>query len=234
MHHIMTLLVHCNNSCSTLLYSLITGCCRVGGFAGRETWRNTVGEDNSGWHLPPHVSFWTPRPRNSPGGWTEHRVLLIKCRLVAANGPHRSNQRVLADARDAREIVLASSSVQTPVVGMEILFPWTVTFDDNATLHLASKTPRDRMLWTSAIQKLSGATLRGDDGDFHNPAESRRLGTDYEGSDMGLAKVAGSLASHAAIEYTDGSHFAGGFKQNDWSVHVRMRLNRFPKIARRF
>jgi len=51
---------------------------------------------------------------------------------------------------------------------------------------------------------------------------------------MGLANVAGPLASHAAIKYTDGSHFAGSLKQNEWSVQVRLRLNRAPKIARRF
>ncbi len=202
---------------------LAASCCAV--YAGRETWRNVVGEDST-WRLPPHICFWTRKGPHSSvgqsasGSWSERRVLLIKCRLVAASGSQSSMQRVLADARDVREIVLASSSVQTPVGGMEVLFPWTVIFDNNVALRLASKTPRDRMLWTSALQKLSGAALRGDDGDLGNPAESRRLGTDYDGSDMGLAGDSGPLASHAAFVYMDGSHFAGGYTKNDWSGRV--------------
>ena len=207
---------------------LAAPCCAL--HAGRETWRDVVGED-SAWRLPPHICFWTRTGPHSAGesasgSWNERRVLLVKCRLVAASGSHSSMQRVLADARDVREIVLASSSVPTPVGGMEVLFPWTVIFDNNVALRLASKTPRDRMLWTSALQKLSGAALRGDDGDFGNPAEARRLGTDYDGSDMGLAGDSSPLASHAAFVYMDGSHFAGGFAKNDWSGRVANALAR--------
>ena len=55
--------------------------------------------------LPPHICFWTRTGPHSAGesasgSWNERRVLLVKCRLVAASGSHSSMQRVLADARD--------------------------------------------------------------------------------------------------------------------------------------
>ena len=80
----------------------------------------------------------------------------------------------------------------------EVLFPWTIAFDNNLSVRVASSVPRDRLLWATAVIKISGSPLRGDDSDFYNPSQARRLGTDFDSNDMGLALNVGSMASHAA------------------------------------
>jgi hypothetical protein len=169
--------------------------------SSRETWRNVVLEDGA-WNLPTHVCFWISRSMDKSdcrGIWAKRHVMLQSGRLFAVAGQGRKHQRVLADLRDVREI-LASSSVQATVDGaQEVLFPWTLTFDDGIHLRLASQIPRDRMLWTSSVQKLSCASLRGDDAN---------LSIDFSRTDNTRNDICIDGYQHSAVMYPDG-HFAG-------------------------
>lgn len=203
--------------------------------SGRETWRTIVDDDN-GWGLPPEVCFYTSAAHKpsaevgagasgDSGTWIKRRVILQGARLLAACGPSKKSQRVLVDLRDVRGITLGSSSVHATIDGiLEVLFPWQLDFEWGVTLRVASQLPRDALLWTSAIQKLSGASIRGDDGDFQNPAEARRLGTEYASNDLGLAADIAALKTHAAFTYVDG-HYAGGFEKDKWEGYGRLTLS---------
>ena len=166
--------------------------------------------------------------------WTRRNVILQHGRLLAVSrgkGGKPGRQRELVDLRDVREIVLASTVDNATIDGAsEVVFPWTLFLrlgGREVVLKLASQLPRERMLWTSAIQKLSGAMLRGDNGDLVNPSDHRRLGTDFIGSDMGSARGAGVLVNHAAFTYADNSHYAGGFDADKklWEGYGRLKLS---------
>ena len=215
--------------------------------SGRETWRDIIADGGEAWKLPPVLCVWTPFAdanangdaaqrfscKTGAGMWIKRHVLLQSGRFIAVATGGRSshsrslNQRDLVDMRDVRQIVLASSAVQADVDGApEVIFPWTLIFENGVSLQLAAQVPRDRLLWSSAVQKLSGASLRGDDGDWHGASSARRLGTDYASNDMGLAGDSdGPLQSHSVLTYLDTSQYTGGYVNGCWVGMGRLKMS---------
>jgi len=198
--------------------------------SGRETWRAILPDedgDDDAWKLPVFLFFWTS------GVWIKRKVSLLSGRLIAvapgdASQMHSksSNERELCDLRDVRQVILASSAAQVSIDGEpEIIFPWTLVFENSMSVLIAAAVPRDRLLWASAVQKLSGAALRGDYGDFQNPSSVRRIGSDFDSTDMGLAADLLPLASHAALSYLDKSHYAGGYANGCWEGTGRLKMS---------
>jgi hypothetical protein len=135
-------------------------------------------------------------------------------------------QRKLADLRDARVVALASASEQAQIGStIETIFPWSITFDDEAVLSLASLVPRDRALWAAAIQQLSGASLVGDLGESVKASEDQHLSKGYGGHEPTSPSGRDSFLKHTAVTYADNSHYAGGLVNNCWEGYGRLKLS---------
>ena len=111
--------------------------------------------------MPAFLFFWTS------GAWIKRKVSLQSGRLIAvAPGDvskmhsKSSNERELCDLRDVRQVLLASSTAQASIDGaIEIIFPWTLVFENSVDVLLAAAVPRDRLLWASATADFARDVL---------------------------------------------------------------------------